>query len=100
MKCQCGRIMMKIHWKDRIKWICSCGLMWWDGSKSTPATQEVFNLRKQCHEKFDLLCKSRKMKRQKAYNHMKKLMNLHHSRCNIGLFQKEECLKLLSKLKE
>jgi len=98
MKCPCGLEMTATKWFDKTKWICSCGIMWWDGGTSTPATQEVFNLRKQCHKLFDELWKSGGYTRKNAYKRLCKIMELPSSKCHIGMFQKEECFKLLNSL--
>jgi len=98
---QCKNDMIPRQWQNRIKWIClSCGIMWWDGSTSTPATQEVFDLRKKCHKKFDQLWKSGEMTRKEAYKYMQKIMNLPKHKCHIGMFQKTECEKLLGLFEE
>ena len=95
MQCTCGKSMRKIKWNEHIKWVCDCGMMKWNGSTSTPATQEVFDLRRKCHSKFDELWKDGFMSRSKAYKKLGKLMDLPRKKCHIGMFQKEECEKLL-----
>lgn len=95
MQCTCKKPMKKTKWREHIKWVCECGKMKWDGSTSTPATQEVFNLRKKCHAKFDELWKSGFISKKEAYKKLCNIMNLPREKCHIGMFQKEECEKLL-----
>jgi hypothetical protein len=59
----------------------------------TLADAELRELRKQCHEKFDPLWKSKKMKRKEAYKYLALHMNLKEA--HIAEFTKEQCEKLL-----
>ena len=64
--CECG----KLHEEKKglpQKLTCECGLMKWNGSTSTWADQETFDLRKQAHAIFDKRWLGGEMTRKQAY---------------------------------
>lgn len=52
-------------------------------------------LRKVCHRRFDKLWKSGKMSRSQAYNLLSQLMDLPLKEAHIGIFNEEQCKRLL-----
>lgn len=75
-----------------------CDVVAWNGSTSTPADAETRQLRHRCHELFDPLWREGRMTRRAAYAHLRGLMKLPKERCHIGMFDKEQCLKLIALL--
>lgn len=67
--------------------------------KGTLANKELRQLRMEVHAIFDPLWKSGKMMRHNAYAVLQKLMNLPKEKAHIGMFNKEQCLEALEKLK-
>lgn len=61
----------------------------------TLAKPDVMELRKECHQKFDVLWKSGKMTRKKAYKWLAKVMKLKKTHAHIGYMGKKQCLKFL-----
>lgn len=73
------------------------------GSKTplgTLANAALRDLRMQCHKVFDRKWKSGKMSRTDAYVWLQEHMNLPAEKAHIGMFDKEQCNKLLKILKE
>lgn len=66
----------------------------------TLANATIRKLRNQCHNKFDRLWKSGEMKRGEAYKWLQDKMYLTKEDAHIGKFGEEQCIKLLSILKE
>ena len=68
----------------------------------TLANKRLRTLRMTAHSIFDPLWKGkhRKMGRGKAYGVMQALMNLPPEKAHIAMFDEEQCLMLISKLKE
>lgn len=64
----------------------------------TLANRELRQLRKECHQHFDVLWKSRKMSRSQAYHWLRKKMNLSREEAHIGMFNKSQCKELLAHL--
>jgi len=64
--CKCGKLHKEKKGLPQ-KLTCECGLMKWNGSTSTWADQETFDLRKQAHALFDPMWQSGKMTRKQAY---------------------------------
>ena len=100
MRCiRCNKLMDMYTWGDKRKYSCGdCGIMCWDGSTSTMATQVVFDMRKKCHAVFDKWWKSQGYSRSKGYRKLSKLLKIPKNKCHIGMFQEEECELLLTKL--
>lgn len=87
-----------------VRWKCpvfGCSVIWWDGPTSTPADAETRKLRSKCHELFDPLWKERVLfkRRVDAYKWMSEVMETKKGETHIGMFNKEQCLKLLEALK-
>lgn len=64
----------------------------------TMANTELRELRKLCHERFDVRWKTKKISRSKSYQQLAEMMNLPSKEAHIGMFNKEQCIKLLSLL--
>lgn len=62
----------------------------------TMANSELRSLRKECHKRFDVRWKTRQVSRNKAYQQLAKMMDLPPEKAHIGMFDKEQCKKLLS----
>lgn len=91
--CECGEFVNHSG-LTREKMTCSrCGLMKWNGSTSTWATQEVFELRKQAHALFDPIWRSGTMTRKELYAWLGKDKH-------FGQMQKEELEYQIKRLKE
>ena len=66
--------------------------------KGSLANQELRNLRKLCHNQFDTLWMSGAFKsRSRAYQWLSVFMEIPEA--HIGEFRKEDCIKLLNKLR-
>lgn len=57
-------------------------------------------MRKTAHNTFDPLWRGRKMSRTKAYKWMQKVMSLPPEKAHIGLFNEEQCWKLIKCVRE
>ncbi|MFJ7407143.1 MULTISPECIES: zinc-finger-containing protein [unclassified Lysinibacillus] len=62
----------------------------------TMANAELRELRKLCHARFDVRWKYGKVSRSKAYQQLADMMGLTRELAHIGMFDKEQCKKLLS----
>ena len=65
--CECGKVVPDNSSASPRKLTCSCGLMKWNGSTSTWADQETFDLRKQAHAIFDRRWRGGEVTRKEAY---------------------------------
>ena len=61
-----------------------------------PADRETKEARIKAHASFDTLWKSRKMTRTQAYQWMRDAMSLEKDGAHIGLFTKEQCVRLIA----
>lgn len=79
-----------------------CTVVCWDGSTSTPADQETRDLRHACHDAFDPLWKRRERfkHRAQAYVWLQSVMGLPASEAHVGMFDAEQCRKLLAAIKD
>jgi hypothetical protein len=77
-----------------------CTVACWSGSTSTPADDETRALRNQCHKLFDPLWKKRTrfMSRNHAYTWLRHFMDMKSTDAHIGMFNAEQCRKLLVEL--
>lgn len=79
-----------------------CTVACWPGSTSTPADNETRDLRRQCHALFDPLWKPGPRRifqsRGQAYAALKALMGTTNSRTHIGMFDANQCRKLLAEI--
>lgn len=66
----------------------------------TMAKADLRKLRKEAHFHFDLLWKKRKMSRGRAYVWLQEKMNLSSKDAHIGMFNEEQCVKLINMLQE
>jgi len=66
----------------------------------TLANAALRDLRMQCHKVFDQKWKSGRMSRTKAYVWLQERMYLSPDKAHIGMFDKNQCNKLLKILKE
>jgi hypothetical protein len=66
----------------------------------TLANKELRELRKEVHALFDPLWRTKKMLRHNAYKLLQELMNLPKEKAHIGMFNKEQCLEAIEKLKD
>jgi hypothetical protein len=66
----------------------------------TPANRELREMRKYAHSMFDPLWKRRKMNRTNAYKWMQQVMDLPPEKAHIGMFNEEQCWKLIKCVKE
>ena len=66
----------------------------------TMATKELRELRKQCHSLFDKMWKSGKLTRKQAYKWLQESMEISKSKAHIGMFDEEQCKKLLTILEK
>ncbi len=66
-----------------------------DKPLGTMAKYQLRELRKRAHSLFDPLWKSRKMSRSKAYRWLQKVMNLSSEEAHIGLFDENQCRKII-----
>ncbi|MDE2099644.1 MAG: hypothetical protein KGL39_20495 [Patescibacteria group bacterium] len=90
------------------RWGCpvdGCTVACWEGSTSTPATDEVRRLRQECHALFDPMWRLRKRRnwfrdRRAAYEWLAKAMGVGREDAHIGKFGKEQCERLLALLRE
>jgi len=71
--------------------IASCTVMCWGGETSTPADYETRQLRKECHGLFDAL----PMRKASRYKWLAEKMNLEPGQAHIGMFDKEQCMRLI-----
>ena len=62
----------------------------------TPADRETKKARIEAHRAFDALWRSRKMTRTQAYQWMREAMGLDKDGAHIGLFTKEQCVRLVA----
>lgn len=74
-----------------------CTVVCWDGKTSTPATAETRALRHRCHEIFDPSWRDRTRfpSRNAAYRWLAKVMGLSRDDAHIGMFDREQCLRLI-----
>ncbi len=61
----------------------------------TLANAALRDLRMQCHKIFDRKWKCGKMSRKKAYKWLQKAMGLSEEKAHIGMFNENQCKKLL-----
>ncbi|OLN21420.1 hypothetical protein BTO30_14985 [Domibacillus antri] len=66
----------------------------------TMANATLRDLRKKCHLLFDRMWKSNEVSRSGAYIWLQGAMNLPSEKAHIGMFDEEQCKKLLHVLKE
>ncbi len=106
MKCPVhGDTMEGKRTKYGRRWGCTepgCTVACWDGSTSTPADDETRALRHRCHEAFDPLWKQkvRWPSRAQAYRWLRTFMDVGQNENHIGMFGKNQCLKLLAELEK
>jgi hypothetical protein len=86
------------------RWGCpveNCTVVCWGGKTSTPANQELRTLRNYCHSIFDPIWKnSRSISRTKLYNRLAEYMKLPPEKAHIGMFNEEQCQKVIQFVKE
>ena len=105
MKCpQHDRVMVSQATTYGMRYACpadGCTVVCWDGSTLTPADAETRTLRHQCHELFDPLWKTRKRFRTRlnAYIWLANAMGSPIEKAHIGMFDADQCRKLLGLLK-
>lgn len=70
--------------------------------KGTLANKRLRSLRMNAHQLFDPLWKGKykKMGRTKAYGVMQKLMNLPPEKAHIAMFDEQQCIEFIGKIKE
>jgi hypothetical protein len=98
-----GFVLVSSHTRFGVRYRCAfptCTVACWDGSTSTPADKETRDLRNRCHQLFDALWKSGDMSRNKAYRKLAYWMQLPEERAHIGMFDRAQCLKLISLLED
>ncbi|MFT8319307.1 MAG: zinc-finger-containing protein [Bacillus sp. (in: firmicutes)] len=66
----------------------------------TLANRNLREMRKRAHSLFDPLWKKRKMSRSAAYSWMQQVMDLPPEKAHIGMFNIEQCEKLISLVKQ
>lgn len=83
----------------RHRWDCPvAGCTWrcWDGQTSTPADNELCQLRAECHRQFDAL----PYMRRQRYKWLAETTGLSQQESHIGMFSKEQCRELLRKMED
>lgn len=65
----------------------------------TLAQYELRELRKKAHAHFDPLWKSKEMSRTEAYAWLKEELELENGQAHIGMFDEDQCKKLIKKVK-
>lgn len=77
-----------------------CSVVCWDGRTSTPADAETRQLRHKCHEAFDPLWKEKRRfrNRWRAYKWLIAVMGTRPERTHIGMFDRQQCMRLLELL--
>jgi hypothetical protein len=80
--------------------VAGCTVVCWDGRTSTPADLPTRNLRHACHEAFDPLWRNRTrwQSRGAAYVWLRGFMGLTRETAHIGMFDSDQCRKLLAEL--
>lgn len=87
-----------------------CTVVWWPGPTSTPADAETRALRMECHRIFDALWKDESgpwaregkgigWRRGRGYKWMRDALGLVQKKTHIGMFDAEQCKRLLESLK-
>lgn len=78
-----------------------CDVLCWNSPTSRPGDAETRSLRHQCHLEFDPLWNGKGQFRDQnqAYAWLSKFMGLPRDEAHIGMFSKEQCLKLLTELR-
>lgn len=78
-----------------------CDILCWNNPTSRPGDAETRSLRNQCHMEFDPLWRNSRIfaNKDKAYAWLAKFMSLSPAHAHIGMFDKEQCLKLLEELR-
>lgn len=71
-----------------------------DKPLGTLANAELREWRKRAHAAFDLLWKSRRMSRGKAYRKLMQIVGVCHENAHIGMFNIEQCKKLIEGLED
>ena len=61
----------------------------------TLANSKLRDLRMKCHGSFDRIWKSKEMTRSKAYRWLQQQMGLSSQEAHIGMFNEQQCRKLL-----
>lgn len=64
------------------------------------ANKELRELKKKCHALFDPLWKNGEMNRKEAYQYLANQLDIVVSKCHIGMFNNETCLKAIKILEE
>lgn len=67
------------------------------------ANAELRQWKQRAHAAFDPLWREGSMKRRAAYNWLAEMMEMHTSRCHIGMFDVRECIRvvaIMNKVKE
>lgn len=114
MKCNyCGKDVVfmsskKFYGKDYGSNVYSCkpcgAYVGTHGNTSKPlgtlAKAGLRKLRNEAHSLFDPLWKSGKMSRSSAYKYLSNIMFLPAKDTHIGMFDEDDCLYLIAKLKE
>lgn len=100
-------VLQSTRYGDR--WHCNepeCTVACWSGSTSTPADAETRKARHDCHGAFDPLWKGPhgpfygRGGRSRAYKWLRKEMGLSISKAHIGMFDLEQCRKLLAIIRD
>ena len=85
-------------------WSCpvkGCSVSCWNGPTSTPANACTRHLRSEVHRRFDHLWKGKgTVARKEAFKWLQAVMELSPEQCHIGMFDAEQCGKVLGLLKE
>lgn len=78
-------------------WVAGCDVICWDSKTSTPADKRTREARMACHEAFDRLWRDGRIfkKRSEAYSWMAKAMGVNKKLAHIGMFNFEQCERLL-----
>lgn len=103
MDCPKHGPMQPMRTKFGRQWRCmvsGCTVACWDGPTSTPADDETRALRKLCHQAFDPLWQpgARFPGRNAAYRWLREFMSLSKHETHIGMFDAEQCRKLLAEI--
>ena len=78
-----------------------CTVVCWGGSTSTPADQETRDKRHEAHQLFDPMWQGPNtlMSRKEAYKWLRDVMMMGQKDCHIGMFNIEQCEKVIAACK-
>lgn len=88
-------------------WLCTnfpecdarCGAR--DGRPlGTLAREDLRELRKQCHARFDPLWRDGLLSRNEAYRRLRRVMGLPANVCHIAMFDEAQCLALIEQVEQ